>query len=356
MIARWLAREYREFPATCSLCLAWLVVFFAMTYRHVTSGAPLTALQWLVIGFGGGESFGDLTVADLSRGQIWRIITCNFIHYSAIHIGLNLVALYQLGSLLESWYGSYQLLFIYGLTGGGGNLLSAMARVWFRSWREVHSAGGSVAIMGMVGLCAMAGWRSGSQEGKRLGRLMLIFIALTAGLGAVFPHFIDNWGHGGGLIVGLVLGVGHRARCVRMGKPSAWGAGVLTVLVFAGSAAAQFVADRREAPARLERSLVRRSEFLARATTELAWLRRPQPPQDHVAAASKWLDVLDQFVERPARAEIQALRPLISAWSQRGLDERERREFDEHLPRLLHLMRDKYEDDRRRLRQLRSQR
>jgi membrane associated rhomboid family serine protease len=354
MIARWLAREYREFPATCSLCLAWLVIFLAMTYRHVASGAPLTAAQWLVFGFGGGESFGDLTLADLSRGQLWRIITCNFIHYSAIHIGLNLVAMYQLGSLLESWYGSYQLIFIYGLTGGGGNLLSATARFWFRSGREVHSAGGSVAIMGMVGLCAVAGWRSASQDGKRLGHVMLIFIALTAGLGAVFPHFIDNWGHGGGLMVGLALGFGHRALCARMGKPSAWGAGVLTVLVFAGSAAAQFVADRRDAPARLEHSLVRRSEFLARASMELAWLRRPQPPHDHVVAASKWLDVLDQFLDSPARTEIQALRPLISALSERPLDERERHNVDEHLPRLLHLMREKCEDDRRRLRQLRG--
>ena len=263
MIPRWLARELRDYPATFCFCLAWVIIFFGMTYHHLASSdAPPSASRWLVLGFGGGESFGDLTLADLSRGQIWRLITCNFIHYSLVHLGLNLMAMYQLGSLLESWYGPYQLIFIYGLTGGGGNGLSAMIRRWLRSNPEVHSAGGSVVIMGMIGLCAVAGWRSRIPDGRRLSRLMLIFIVLTAGLGAIFPSYIDNWGHAGGLIVGLAIGFAHRSLCARLGSPAAWGSGVLTGLVIAGSAAAQFVAERREAPARLERSLVRRSNYL----------------------------------------------------------------------------------------------
>lgn len=356
MIARWLAREIRDFPATAFFCLSWVIIFAAMTYHQRAEGSPLPAMRWLVLGFGGGESFGDLTLADLSRGQIWRLITCNFIHYSLVHLGLNLLAMYQLGSLLEYWYGPYQLIFIYGLTGGGGNLLSAMARLWMRSNREVHSAGGSVAIMGMVGLCAVAGWRSGSPDGRRLGRLMLTFIALTAGLGIVFPRFIDNWGHAGGLIVGVALGLGHRWLCARVGKPTAWGAGVLTGLVIVGCAAAQFVSDRREAPARLERALVRRSEFLGRAVREFGWLQRPDPAPGHLVAATKWLDVLDQILDGPARAEAQALRPLLAAAQKRPLNEDERREFDQRLPSLLQLIRQKYEADRHQLRQLRDAR
>jgi rhomboid protease GluP len=354
MIPRWLAREFRDYPATFCFCLAWVIIFFGMTYHHLASGAPLPASRWLFLGFGGGEPFGDLTLTNLSRGQIWRLITCNFIHYSLVHLGLNLLAMYQLGSLIESWYGSYQLVFIYGLTGGVGNLISALARHWARSNSEVHSAGGSVAIMGMVGLCAVAGWRSGNEDGRRLGRLMLIFIGLTAALGAFFPRFIDNWGHAGGLIVGLAIGFAHRSLCGRMGSPAAWGAGVLTGLVIAGSASAQFVAERREAPARLERSLVRRSSYLARATGELGWLRRPDPPRAHIVAASKWLEVLDELLDNTARADSRALRPLVAAALQRPLNADERREFDEHLTRLLRLMRERYEDDRRQLREMRS--
>ena len=159
MILRWLAREVRDFPATSFFCLSWIAVFAAMTYTHLASGAHLSPLRWLVIGFGGGEPFGDLTLNDLARGQVWRLMTCNFVHYSLLHIVMNLLAMYQLGSVLESWYGSHQLVFIYGLTGGGGNLLSAICRLWTGSNRAVHSAGGSVVIMGMLGLCAVAGWR-----------------------------------------------------------------------------------------------------------------------------------------------------------------------------------------------------
>ena len=354
MIVRWLAREFRDFPATFLFCLSWVVVFGAMTYEQMASRAPLPASSWLFLGFGGGEAFGDLTLADLSRGQIWRLITCNFVHYSLVHLGLNMLAMYQLGSLLESWYGSYQLVFIYGVTGGGGNLVSALTRLWLRSSREVHSAGGSVAIMGMVGLCAVAGWRSRNPEGKRLGRLMLIFIGLTAALGALFPRYIDNWGHAGGLVAGLALGFAHRGLCARVGRPAAWGAGVLTALLIAGSAAAQYAADRREAPARLERTLVRRTGFLVRAMSELSWLRRPAPPRAHVVAASKWLDVLDQLLAGPAVAEAEGLRPLLTVMLSRPLGAEERREFDERLTRLLFLMRQRYEEDQRQLRRLRS--
>lgn len=356
MIARWLAREVREFPVTTGLWMSWVAVFVAMTANHLALGSPLSATRWLFLGFGGGEGFGDLTLRDLARGQVWRLVTCNFIHYSLIHLSLNLLAMYQIGSLLESWYGSPQLLFLYGLTGGAGNLVAASARSWIGSDREVHSAGGSVAIMGMVGLCAVAGWRASTPEGRRLGSLMLLFIGLTAALGAVFPRHIDNWGHAGGLVVGLAIGLAHRRLSARVGKPSAWGAGVLTALVIAGSAAAQFATERREGPARLERSLVRRSSYLTRAAGELNWLRRPDPPPGHLVAASKWLDVLDEILDSPARAEIDALRPIIHAERSRPLAENERRVLHDRLPRLLKLIRGRYEDDQRKLRKLRDRR
>lgn len=356
MIARWMAREARDFPASTSLCLSWIVVFAAMTYHHLASGEPLTAFRWLILGFGGGEAFGDLTLNDLVRGQFWRLITCNFVHFSVLHLGLNLLSMYLLGALLESWYGPYQLVFLYGVTGGGGNLISALARLWLRSNREVHSAGASVAIMGLIGICAVAGWRSGTQDGRRIARLMLIFIVMTAALGAIFPRRIDNWGHGGGLVVGLACGLAHGWLSGRVGKPAAWGSGVLTGLVIAGSAAAQFAADRREGPARLERSLIRRSDSLSRASRELTWVRRPDAPRAHLVAASKWLDVLDEILDGPGRAEVAALRPLLAAALERPLSEAEHRERDDHLSRLLGRIRRKYEDDQGRLRRLRGSR
>jgi membrane associated rhomboid family serine protease len=356
MILRWLAREVREFPATSLFCLTWIIVFAAMTYESLAAGAPLAASRWLLFGFGGGESFGDVSLGDLARGQVWRLVTCNFVHYSLVHLGLNLLAMYQLGGLLESWYGSYQFIFIYGLTGGGGNLISALVRRWLRSSPEVHAAGGSVVIMGMIGLCAVAGWQGRIPDGRRLSRLMLLFIILTAGLGAAYPHRIDNWGHAGGLVVGAAIGFAHPRLVAAVGKPSAWGSGVLTLLIMIGCGAAQFVADRRDAPARLERTLVLRTNYLARATRELALLRRPDDPPFRVALASKWLGVLEEILVGDARRDLDAMRPLVAAAETRPLDDGERRRLDEHLTRVLDAMRRQYEDDRRRLHRLRGAR
>ncbi len=55
MILRWLAREFRDFPATSFFCLSWIVVFAAMTYVHLASGASLSPSRWLIFGFGGGR-------------------------------------------------------------------------------------------------------------------------------------------------------------------------------------------------------------------------------------------------------------------------------------------------------------
>ncbi len=351
---RWLIREAREFPATTAIWTTWIVVFAAMTADHLASGEPLSATRWLFFGFDGGVGFGDLTLDDLARGQFWRLITCNFLHYSLIHLVLNAIAMYQVGSWIESTYGSPQTLFLFGLTGGGGNLVSSAARYGLGLSRVVHSAGGSVAIMGLVGLCAVAGWRAGDAEGRRLFRLMVVFIVLTAALGAAFPQTIDNWGHGGGLIVGLAAGLAHGNLVGRVGKPSASGAGAAMVLLFVGSAVAQYAADRRDSPARLERTLVRRSGYLTRAARELHWLRRSDPPRDHLTIAAKWLKVLDELLDRPGRVEAAAIRPILDEACNGPLPPGRRRELDQHLQLLLDAIRRRYDQDRDRLRDLRG--
>jgi hypothetical protein len=185
---------------------------------------------------------------------------------------------------------------------------------------------------------------------------MLLFIALTAGLGAIFPRFIDNWGHGCGLIVGAAIGLAHRRLSVAVGRPSAWGAGVLAGLFIAGCGAAQYAADRREAPARLERELTRRSDYLARATGELRLLRQPDCPKVHMIINLKWLDVLEPLLDGTDRPGIQGLRALIRTALARPLDEGERHDLDERLTRVLGAMRRRYEGDRRQLGRLRGRR
>ena len=117
-----------------------------------------------------------------------------------------------------------QSIFIYGLTGGGGNLVSVLIRHVIGSNPRIHSGGGSVVIMGLVGLCAVVGLRSRTEMGVSMGRLMVFFMVVTAVLGAALPQFIDNWGHAGGAIGGNRGGVcpsrivARRPQAVGMGQ------------------------------------------------------------------------------------------------------------------------------------------
>jgi len=255
MSLRVVVREIREFPATAIFSASWIILFGMMVVGRLGDSPRPTLWRVLALGIGEAHRFGDLTLRDLSNGEYWRLATCNFVHYSVLHIGLNLFAFYLLGTLLESWYGSWRLVAIYGATGIGGNLLSALVRSRIGGNPLLHSGGGSVVIMGLIGLCATAGWRSRSSGDRELTWQMLKALGITGALGIVFPRYIDNWGHAGGAIVGLPIGLAHHRLLAGRGRPATWGLGALTALFLIGCGLAQVAADRREVPARSEAEL-----------------------------------------------------------------------------------------------------
>jgi membrane associated rhomboid family serine protease len=306
-----------------------------MVWLQFQQGSPPGWLRFLVLGIGGGERFGDLTLHELSRGQVWRLITCTFIHYSVVHIVLNLLAFYLLGSLIESWYGSPQLILIYGVTGGVGNLLSALVRRALGSDPSIHAGGGSVVVMGLIGLCAVVGWRSRTARGSDLGWQMSKAIGLTALLGIAFRRYIDNWGHAGGAIVGFALGLGHRAFLRRYGGPRAWGSGVVAAVVILGCWLAQYRADRLETPSRRELGqwvglLSRRLDLEARATAyralreALTAVRSPA----NLGALAALIERAGPALDRgPTRANYRRLRELAGEAASRALTDPEQAEI-----------------------------
>ncbi len=255
MSFRHVISDMKDSPATMAFCLAWLVVFVAMVAQFDFNGPPHHS-RWskLMIGMTNGHPFGDLTIRDLRYGQAWRLVTCTFVHYGLVHLGLNLFAMYQLGAIVESWYGSYQMVLIYALTAGLGNLVSALARMALKYPENVHSGGGSVVILGLVGLCAVVGWRSKTSRGEYLRQQMVTVIALTAILGVGFPLMfkgvgVDNWGHAGGAIVGAVVGFAH-PWLVR--KPRAFELGILSLILILACGFVQASSERGEALIRNE--------------------------------------------------------------------------------------------------------
>ena len=245
--------DARDYPATMAMGSLWIAVWAAMLVNQTLWGA---GLSWnsFCLGTQNGLGFGAMTLRDLDAGDVWRLLTSTFVHFGIFHISLNLFALYQLGCLVESWYGPGPFLAIYVLTGAGGNLISAIIRHMLGSDPRIISAGGSTVVMGLVALCAVVGWFERSRIGNHLRNQMLLFIFITFAIGfgswAAGVHKIDNWGHAGGSVMGAILGFGNPA-LARLGqgmrsRVTAWA----SVLVIASAGAAQ-VSDGRAAVSRV---------------------------------------------------------------------------------------------------------
>ncbi|WP_422925850.1 rhomboid family intramembrane serine protease [Singulisphaera sp. PoT] len=242
-IIRRIIDEFREFPASTTLGVAWIAVFVLMLGDYLYNTPHPSFKQILYGNFTPAHRYGDLTAYELFHGEIWRAITCTFVHYNLLHIGLNLYGLYQLGGLVEEWYGSWLFVTIYALIGGGGNILSALFRRALGLNLMMHSGGGSTVVLGLVALAAVVGWRMKTRNGDYLRSQMVGILGFTAFLGVVLP-IIDNWGHAGGAIMGALIGLGHQPLLRLMKGLVAPVTGILAGLILVSSGIAQ-VRDNR---------------------------------------------------------------------------------------------------------------
>ena len=243
-MAAGLIADFKEYPATMSLCSLWVLVF-AMTAFVALKDGQVDSTTDLFMNLNEGHRFGDMTLDEFRHGEVWRALTSTFVHFGIVHLGMNLYGMYQLGCMVESWYGSAQFLAVYVLIGGGGNLLSALVRNWLGSDPRVHSGGGSTVVLGLVALCAVVGWRSKTRIGDYLRAQMIGILVFTAVLGQLVA-IIDNWGHAGGALVGAIVGFAHRILIRTAHRPASYVAGGLAAALLVASWTAQWLDVRAE--------------------------------------------------------------------------------------------------------------
>ena len=134
----------------------------------------------------------------IDKGQVWRLITCAFLHGGLIHIFFNMYALKILGPEIEYVYGKVKYLVIY--------LLSAIAASIFSYifGPQSVSVGASGAIFGLFGAMLIFGIKHRKQMGKAymMNILQVIFVNVIIGISS---SNIDNAAHFGGLIVGALI-------------------------------------------------------------------------------------------------------------------------------------------------------
>jgi len=137
---------------------------------------------------------GILYAPYIADGEWWRIITSGFLHAGIVHIALNMVFLWFLGTMLEPAIGKlrFGVLYLVSLVGGsfGALLLSPNA----------FTVGASGAVFGLMGAAVLVMRSRGigiMQSG--LGLTLVLNLVLT------FRPGISYGGHLGGLLAGGLL-------------------------------------------------------------------------------------------------------------------------------------------------------
>ncbi|MBZ5638159.1 MAG: rhomboid family intramembrane serine protease [Acidobacteriia bacterium] len=142
-----------------------------------------------------GAGFGPLT---FKLGEWWRLVTPIFLHGGLLHIGFNSMVLLQLGPLVEEEYGTERFFLVYLVTGITGNLASQLLGTR-------PTVGASSAILGLMGLLLVYGFRRGGVFGQNL-RSAIGRYAIYVFIFSLLPG-VDFLSHAGGFAGGCLLGL-----------------------------------------------------------------------------------------------------------------------------------------------------
>lgn len=154
------------------------------------------------------------------KGDYYRLLSAMFLHAGifnerggyalqySIHIISNMYVLYAVGMSMERLFGHTRFLIIYLLGGLAGSVASALL-----GGTNAYSVGASGAIFAILGAEFVYLWHHRKLMGaagraRRQSLVVMAIITFAGGLLSQLPGSavrIDNWGHAGGLIGGVIL-------------------------------------------------------------------------------------------------------------------------------------------------------
>lgn len=183
-------RLSKDKPWVSYVLLAVTIVIYGIQYYSLWATNNQYDFPYIL-----GGKINELILA----GQLWRLITPVFLHGSIAHLLFNMYALFTIGPGLERYYGHWRYLLLYFIGGYTGNVLSFLLS-------PNPSLGASTAIFGLVAAEIVFIYRNRFLFGKR-SQAMLANLAIVVVVNFLFglQPGIDNWGHLGGLVGGLVF-------------------------------------------------------------------------------------------------------------------------------------------------------
>ena len=186
-------------PVTTLLLVSFIGLFIIQVLNGVDANNPSTAelLKW-----------GANALPYTMDNEPWRLASSAFLHIGLMHLLFNGFAMYFFGQIAEPMFGSAKFLALFLLAAIGGNLLNNHI-----TWQGILdgtgqpglSAGASGGIMGIGAMLLIAALFKISVNGMVLNlKSLIIIMGINLVYGFAVPG-IDNAGHIGGAVTGLVI-------------------------------------------------------------------------------------------------------------------------------------------------------
>jgi membrane associated rhomboid family serine protease len=154
---------------------------------------------WMLLGSGSLEQREfdlGLSLPYIQNGEWYRIVSSGFLHFGALHIGMNMLLLWQLGQLLEPALGEWKfsLLYFASMFGGAAGALLLTP--------NGLTGGASGAVFGLMAAAAVALQQRGVNPMRTgIGTTLVLNLLITF----MIPG-ISIGGHVGGAITGAAVG------------------------------------------------------------------------------------------------------------------------------------------------------
>ena len=158
-----------------------------------------------------------LRLASLQRGEIWRLVTPMFIHYSIFHFLFNMLWFLQFGRMIEGRYGTVWMVILVVATATLSNFAQGVApeRLGgsapnFPSGILISSFGGlSGVVYGLFGFIVVKQF-SDPRSGFFLPQLTIVLLLgwmvfCMLPVSESMGYHVANWAHAVGFLSGVVL-------------------------------------------------------------------------------------------------------------------------------------------------------
>ncbi|MGM8871473.1 rhomboid family intramembrane serine protease [Psychrobacter sp. 2Y5] len=186
-------------PVTTILLISFIGLFVIQLLTGVDANNPSTEalLNW-------GANALPYTMGE----DPWRLISSGFLHIGLMHLLFNSFAMYFFGQIAEPMFGSSKFLALFLLAVIGGNVLNnhvTWQAIIDGSGQPGLSAGASGGIMGIGAALLVAAFFKMSVNGMMINlKSLVIIMGINLVYGFAVPG-IDNAGHIGGAITGLLI-------------------------------------------------------------------------------------------------------------------------------------------------------